>query len=228
MRSNAKLKMIIDIVMTLGLLACMAYLLTGQEAHEWIGTGMFILFILHHILNFRWWKSLFKGKYTAQRMIVTAVDILTLISMLGLMVSGILMSEYVFDFIHVRGASSFSRTLHLLASYWGFVFMSLHLGLHWSVVTGRIKNIFGKRNFPPALKWVFRIIALVIAVFGAAAFIRYDLISYMFLVNHFAFLDENEPYIIFLLNYVCIMGLWVWITYYGQMLIKKRTAKRKK
>ena len=34
--------------MTLCLMLLMSYSLIGEQAHEWIGMGMFVLFILHH------------------------------------------------------------------------------------------------------------------------------------------------------------------------------------
>ena len=57
-------KICIDIGMIAGLLFLMAYELIGQAAHEWLGIGMFVLFIAHHILNRRWWGRLAKGRYT--------------------------------------------------------------------------------------------------------------------------------------------------------------------
>ncbi len=48
---KAKIKMGIDLVMTILLLCQMAYMLIGETAHEWLGTAMFLLFIFHHIVN---------------------------------------------------------------------------------------------------------------------------------------------------------------------------------
>ena len=75
----AKPKVIsVDIAMTLGLLFLMGYHLWGDTAHEWVGAGIFVLFILHHILNWRWWAGLFKGKYSAVRILQVVIDLLTL------------------------------------------------------------------------------------------------------------------------------------------------------
>ena len=49
--------------MTAALPILMCHSIVGETAHEVIGIAMFVLFILHHILNFGWIKSLFKGKY---------------------------------------------------------------------------------------------------------------------------------------------------------------------
>ena len=55
MKPKAALKIAVDIAMTLGLLFLMGYQFWGDVAHEWIGAGMFLLFILHHILNGIWY-----------------------------------------------------------------------------------------------------------------------------------------------------------------------------
>lgn len=58
-----KLRMWADLAMTVLLLCQMAWLLIGETTHEWTGTAMFLLFIVHHVLNRRWYGSLFKGKH---------------------------------------------------------------------------------------------------------------------------------------------------------------------
>lgn len=221
MKLNAKFKIIIDICMTAGLLACMSYLLIGEEAHEWIGCGMFVLFILHHMLNAGYYKNLFRGKYSLLRIIQTAVNLLTLLSMIGLMVSGIILSQYVFDFIHIRGMASFGRKLHMLSAYWGFVFMSVHLGLHWGIFIGTAKRLTGKKSVPKAVTWCLRAAAFLIACYGLAAFIKHDILSYMLLKIHFVFFDLEQPLFLFFLDYAAIMGFWIWVTYYIRALITK-------
>lgn len=99
MKTKMKLKIVTDLLMSAVLLLLMAYeQIGGQAAHEWIGMGMFALFILHHILNGKWIKNLFRGKYTAVRVMQTVLAALVLISMLGTLVSGIILSRYVFSF----------------------------------------------------------------------------------------------------------------------------------
>ena len=84
MKAKQGVKVCINIAMTLGLLFLMGYHLWGDTAHEWVGAGIFVLFILHHILNWRWWAGLFKGKYSAVRILQVVIDLLTLAAMLGL------------------------------------------------------------------------------------------------------------------------------------------------
>ena len=69
-----KLHIVIDIGMVLLLPLLMAYSLVGEAAHEYLGIGMFLLFVVHHILNIAWWKNLFRGKYTQIRIVGTVLN----------------------------------------------------------------------------------------------------------------------------------------------------------
>lgn len=123
-----KMKTAADILMTAALPVLMCYSIVGETAHEVIGIAMFGLFILHHILNFGWIKSLFKGKYDLRRIVNTAVNALVFLCMIGLMYSGIVISKHVFTFVNIGGAMT-ARTIHMLCAYWGLVMMSVHLGM---------------------------------------------------------------------------------------------------
>ena len=105
--------MCIDLAMTAALPVLMCYSIVGETAHEIIGTVMFCLFIAHHILNFGWIKTLFKGKYDLRRSVNTAVNALVFLCMIGLMYSGVVISKHVFTFVNIGGAG-FARTLHVL------------------------------------------------------------------------------------------------------------------
>ncbi|MCM1166873.1 MAG: DUF4405 domain-containing protein [Lachnospiraceae bacterium] len=217
-------KIIVDILMTAGLLLLMSYSMLGEAAHEWVGTAMFALFITHHILNGKWQRSVFKGKYTAFRVLQTTLVILVLLCMFGSMASGVVLSSYVFKWVKIRGLSSIARTAHMLCAYWGFVFLSLHLGLHWKMMTSMAGRLVKK---PSAVrKWVLRGIAVLISGYGVYAFIKRDLASYMFLRNHFAFFDFEEPLIFFLLDYLTVMALFVCAGHYISIFLLKHTKKK--
>ena len=74
MKKKSKLKLAVDILMTLTLLFLMGYQLWGESAHEWAGALMLVLFIAHHALNGAWYRNLFRGKYTGVRILTSAVD----------------------------------------------------------------------------------------------------------------------------------------------------------
>ena len=203
--------------MTVLLLFLMAYSLIGEVLHEWLGIGMFTLFIVHHILNRKWSKSLFKGKYTVYRIWQTVLVVLALVSMLGSMVSGVILSRSAFSFMPITGGQSWARTLHMISAYWGFVFISLHLGLHWSIMMGIARHLWKKQFI--ARSWSVGAAGFLISGYGLYAFCKRDIGSYMILKNQFVFFDFNEPLILFLLDYIAVMGLFVFIGHYiGQGL----------
>lgn len=136
MKPKTVLKLVVDVFMTVALLFLMGYQFWGEAPHEWVGVGMFILFILHHVLNASWHINLFKGKFSALRILTLCTDFLVLISMLAQIYSGIVMSRYVFSFLSSGGGMALARRLHILGAYWGFLLMSLHLGLHWNMILG--------------------------------------------------------------------------------------------
>ena len=87
MKASVKFKICVDIMMTAALYACMAYMLVGEEAHEWIGSGLALLFVLHNALNRKWYAALLTGRYTPLRAFQAAVNLLCLASMAAAAVS---------------------------------------------------------------------------------------------------------------------------------------------
>lgn len=227
MKPKAVLKIVVDALMTLGLLFLMGYQFWGDAAHEWAGAGMFLLFIVHHILNGNWYKSLFQGKYAPSRIFQLVVDVLVFLAMIGLMVSGVMLSNHVFAFLNIRGGMSFARLLHMAASHWGFVLMALHLGLHWGMFLGMARKALKLRHPSRVRKVLLPILGAGIAVYGFTVFIRRDLLTYMLLQTEFVFLDFSEPIPLFYLDYLAMMGTFIFLAYYISMLLRKLWGKKK-
>jgi hypothetical protein len=221
MKPKAIIKLSVDVLMTLALLFLMGYHLWGEALHEWVGAGMLIMFIAHHILNGHWHKTLFKGKYSALRIITLCVDLLVLLAMLAQMYSGIVMSRYVFDFLPSIGGLSLARRLHILGAYWGFLLMSLHLGLHWNMILGMFRKTARIKSSSKIRSIIAFIIGLAVAGYGVWAFIGRDFPTYLFLKSEFVFLDYSEPKILFCIDYLALMGLCIFIAHYSTKLIRK-------
>ncbi len=113
-----------------------------------IGTAMFLLLVLHHLLNRSWIRNLFRGRYSPFRAVQTLLVGLILPLMVLQTLSGVLLSRHLFTFLPGLGGAFAARSLHMLGAYWGLVLMSLHLGLHWSVVLAPFRKAFpGKARF---------------------------------------------------------------------------------
>lgn len=211
MDKRIKVKMFVDLCMTGSLLSAMSYLLIGEEAHEWIGTALLVLFVFHHILNYRWYRNLLRGTYTAFRILQILLNILMSAAIIGLAVSGIMLSRYVFDFLPISGFTSFGRKLHMISAYWGFVLMAAHLGLHWGMVLGIMEKLIKAKRKDRIIRWPLRLAGVSIAGYGLIAFHKYDLLSYMLLKKQFVFFDVNQPLFLFLLDYMATMGFFIWL-----------------
>lgn len=107
-----KLRRITDVLMTLVLLFLMGYQLWSEAAHTWAGVAMVLLFLLHQVLNRGWYRSLARGRWTpfsvwtsfALRMMQVVVNVLCLVAMMSLAISGMMMSTHVFATLNLPGS----------------------------------------------------------------------------------------------------------------------------
>ena len=205
----------------------MAYSLVGEAAHEYLGIGMFLLFVIHHILNIAWWKHIFCGKYTLLRILGTAVNLTLAMIMLALPISGMMLSRHVFRFLHFNGASM-ARTVHLMASYWGLVLMSFHAGMHGNVMMGMFRKAAHTQQTSKIRTWSLRVIAVLLAICGIHAFVKNRISSYLFLRTQFVFIDFSQPVVLALLDYLAIIAFFAVIGYYISKLIKMQVKMQKK
>ena len=200
---------ILDAAMVLLLPLLMAYSLIGEAFHEVAGTLMLALFLLHHWMNRTWWKNLFKGQYSPQRVFQTVLNLLLLIFMIVQPLCGILMSKHLYSFLPADGLSSVARAIHLPLANWGFVLMSLHAGTHLSAMLpkGRKKAaVLGCLG--------------AVSLYGAYAFVKRQIPAYMFLKLPFVFFDYSEPRVFFLADYLAVMILLTMLGYGIMMLLK--------
>ena len=185
------------------------------------------LHVLHNALNRKWYAALLTGRYTPLRAFQTAVNLLCLASMAAAAVSGAAMSRYLYDIPFLSGGASLARTVHMLAAYWGYCFISLHLGLHWSMMLGMMKNAAAPQRAPRWITPLLRTAGAAAALLGAHALMRHNLLDYMFLRNQFVFFDTERPLCLFFLDYAAIMALWAWLAHYARMALIKVSARKK-
>lgn len=217
--NRKKARMIVDIGMVTLLPLLMAYSLIGEQFHEIAGTAMLILFIIHLLQNGKWLGAISKGRYNARRTFQTILDFLLLVFMLLQPVSGILMSKHLYTFIQIPGISSLMRQIHMALAYWGFVLMSVHAGTHLQPVFRKLRKKNG------AVKAGMIILAATVCLYGAYAFVKQQLASYMFLKTMFAFFDFSKSRVLFFLDYLAILALFASL---GLLVILGLTSINKK
>ena len=183
-RMNAARK-ITDAVMTVFLLCLMAYQVMGETLHEWGGVAMIVVLIVHHILNRRWYAALFRGKYNAWRIVTVIVNTLLLGSIALTAVCGMSMSAHAVPFLYGMLPVAFARRFHLAMSFWSFILIGIHLGLHIPAMTAGLK-------WPAPVKTALAVVSAVIAVAGGWLFVSNGIPDYILFRTPFAFFDEDK------------------------------------
>lgn len=107
---------------------------TGAALHEWLGVAVFLLFLLHHGLNWRWYKNLYQGSYSAMRLGSLLVNVLLFVLMFLVLMSGLAMAEYVM-LLHTFWEAD-AGSFHSVAAYLIFVLIVIHVGMHGVVMRG--------------------------------------------------------------------------------------------
>lgn len=227
MKPKMKIKLSVDLLMTVALLLLMAYQVVGEVLHEWFGAAMLLLFIVHTVLNYKWYTHLFKGKYTVHRAVGTVLNLAVLIAILCTGYSGIVMSRHLFTFLQINGGMALARMMHLAASYWGFVLMSLHLGMHMSMIGGLAKKAFPVRKSSLFIRTAAKIVALLISAYGVYSFITEKIADNLFLKTQFVFFDYEASAFSVFCKYISMMILFATIAYCLSVIVRKNHKKTK-
>ena len=206
--------------MTLSLILLMGYMLTGDLAHEIIGTVMIALWVIHTGLNRRWYPSVIRSSYPPKRVIGTIINLLLVVTMAGLIISSVMLSTYIFGFLRIERGMAFARTLHMITSYWSLVLISLHIGMHWSRLAKIIRNHTHAQS-SPIRSAIGHILAVMVSIYGLYAFISQRIASYLFLRTQFVFFDFEQSPLSFFSEYIAMIILFAAITYYLSTILTK-------
>lgn len=104
--------------------------------HEVGGLILCGLFLVHKGLNWKWItdvsKKLFGKSLTAKTRFGYLVDILLLVSMTFIAVSGVMISKTIFR--SISGEGMFWKMGHYFAAAAAIILVGVHIGLHWSFI----------------------------------------------------------------------------------------------
>ena len=218
-KQNIMTKRIVDVCMTVLLLCLMAYQVTGEALHEWIGIGMTVLVIIHQILNRRWYAAIItpkradnksggrldrKRKVNVYSILTTVINLAMLFSFALTAFCGMSMSGHAVPFLYGMTSVSFARRMHLSMSHWAFVLMGLHLGMH-------VPMIFARLKLTNKVKTIFSAIFCCIAGIGLFLFLRSGMMDYLFFNVPFAFLDYEKAGALVFLENILMLIFWAYI-----------------
>ena len=144
--------------------------------------------------------------------------------MVGMMVSGIMISADVFAFLDIP-TTMFGRRLHMLSTSWGFVLMAIHVGLHISTLMNKLNTKMKNSTF----EYVYYFVLVLLAGLGIYSFINLRVWEDMFLMNDFKFFNYEQSPILFYLKYLLVLiaiALVIYIIFSFIRKVKNRKIKK--
>ena len=159
------LRLTFDFIAAGLLLVALAYYWMDNTVHEVVGTGMFLLIIVHNIFNRRWYRTISNSRREARCLINNSTILLLLATMLVLLVTSLMISRTVFSFLPLSGGFT-ARQVHILAAYWALIIVSLHLGMRWSMAMNVVRTLCGVMTESALRTGLLRMIAAAVAFQG--------------------------------------------------------------
>jgi Domain of unknown function (DUF4405) len=209
-----------DLVMTVLMLIAMAYYITGNMLHEFVGVVVLLLFIVHNFLNRRWYKAIFKGKYTVRRILQIGINVLFLVTMALMMISAVLISSDLFPFIPINN-DMMLRQIHVQTAYWGFVIMAVHIGLSWGMIINSVRRMTGIIGTSRIRTITMRFLAVVVVAYGVHSSFEGEMGYKLFVYNPFSWYTDDST-IRFIIDHLSIMGIYVCGTHYTLKFIQRQ------
>jgi hypothetical protein len=155
---------------------------------------------------------------------MTAVNLLLVLAMAALVITGLFQSRTILAFLHLPGGMVL-RQIHTTAAYWSFILIGLHAGLHWGMIMNAFRKMMKMNGKNWTRKIAARILALAVAVFGVWSSFDRDMFSKLFLGFSFDYWDPERPAVLFFAAMLSIMGVYVFIAYYALKLLERGKQK---
>ncbi len=200
-RSRPWARILVDAALAVLFVAVMATALVQEAPHEYLGIAVFACVAAHVVLNRRWFKALFRGRYNATRVLQLAAVVGLVACIVGQMASSIVLSKFAFGFLPALPGAGWARRVHMLCSYWGFVFAFAHAGLQ---IKGFTRLVRAKDAAPSAAVWLARIVVVAVSCYGAYAFVQVNMGAYLLGQVQFAFADFSMPIALSFARYASI------------------------
>ncbi|WML29905.1 DUF4405 domain-containing protein [Neobacillus sp. OS1-32] len=138
------IKMVLDLLMAITFVLLMnPRVLNGLPFHEIAGLVIGVAILTHIGLNWRWvintTKKIFTPKLPGKTRLSYLLNILLLISMATVIISGIFISRVVFPNLAIEGWHSL-RGIHSFSADATLALVGLHIALHWQWVMSICKK----------------------------------------------------------------------------------------
>lgn len=166
--------------------------LGGLAFHEIAGIAIAAVFFTHVLLNWSWVKKvtvrLFDRNLPFKTKLGYFLNVLLLISMAFIIISGILVSKVVFPNIDIGNDRWFEMS-HITISFLVLILVAIHVGLHWNWIMNVFKKVFSIKASKTIVSLLVKFATVAILVFGG-----YQMFSSNFIM-HFKGFQPYLPYL---------------------------------
>lgn len=170
MKKINSIKLLLDLIMAvIFVLLFNKRAISGLAFHEIAGLAIGLAFLIHIALNWRWVRqvtlNLFGKGVAIKTKIGYMVDVLLLIAMGYIIISGLLISKILFPNLRY-GNEFFFKSTHISAAYITLALVGIHIGLHWGWVMGIFRRLFGITQKKKILGYIGKIALILVLAIG--------------------------------------------------------------
>ena len=161
-------KYFLDAALLILFLLVMSFHFLPRFLHEIFGLTMSVAVMGHLFLNRRRFVNLFLGKWSRRKIFSSLVNLSILIFFLLIMITGVCMSNYIFDDmipIDLRRNMTIHQ-LHVSMPYWLMIFIGAHISLHWNEIWQRFIH-FANLKINNKVRYIFLTVVICAGIYGA-------------------------------------------------------------
>jgi hypothetical protein len=139
-----KTNLLIDFGMLAAFLVANEPRMTGENIHEWLSIGVWLVMVVHLLLHWDWIinvaKSYFVKLWHSSRLNFF-VDVLLFLGFNAIMFSGLMISKSVLPSLGISVAHSGSwKQIHSVSAELTVWMVAAHFGLHWRWIVSMLKK----------------------------------------------------------------------------------------
>lgn len=200
-------KIIVDILMFILMLVEFSKVHLPPEIHEIVGICLFVLVIIHLILNRKYIRAIPKGKYNLKRSALLIINVAFMIVFFSTIIFGLLSSQKILTFLNIGSLTAVY--LHKILAYLSLILLGIHLGVNLSGMFNKIEEKISNRS-------VLYLIYIILIVLGIYSFIDVDF--YNHLIGNYGFSPVRGNLITSILEYLSIT---VMITFVVNLIYRR-------
>lgn len=207
------------------LLASLAYYLTGNLAHELLGTAMLTLVIVHNVFNRRWYQALSRGGWARRGWLNLATTSVLMMSMLLLLGTSVMISDALLA-SRPSAANISARQVHAFAAYLAVITVSVHLGLRWTTVLNATRQKFGWQRTSMPRTVALRLMFVALAIQGIRSSFELDVGTKLLMQPSLDWWDFESSAPEFFMHVLAVMGLYATVACCADRWIRQRQARQ--